>query len=458
MAERAGTGSVLLVDDNVDFQQMMAEVASRHDCRLTAVGSLREGRHIAGRQEFDLLLVDLGLPDGDGLDLIEDVDLAAHGQLAIITGSPSFETAVRAVGAPVAEYLVKPVPIATLTRLMGAAHDRALARSVPSGLRGMIGRSEPMWRVFDQVRKVAPLDACVFLDGESGTGKELVANAIHDLSGRSGRFVAINCGAIPGDLMGSQLFGHEKGAFTGAVQSHAGCFEQAEGGTLFLDEITEMPAALQVYLLRVLETRSLTRVGGANEVAVDVRVIAACNRDPRQAMDEGRLRPDLYYRLAEFPIGVPALRERREDIPLLAQHFLDRLNRRYGTTRRFDTAALQRLAQRNWPGNVRELRHAVQRYYILCDSEAISVGPEVAPRAIEETDGSIRFSVGMTLEDVEREMLLKTLASCNNNKRQAARALGITAKTVYNRLLRYRSQGHIGDELIGAAPDKSGID
>ncbi|MBN8726372.1 MAG: sigma-54-dependent Fis family transcriptional regulator [Xanthomonadales bacterium] len=458
MAESAGTGNVLLVDDNTDFQRMMAEVASRHACRLTAAGSLREGRRFASQHEFDLLLVDLGLPDGNGLELIEEVDLAAHGQLAIITGSPSFETAVRAVRAPVAEYLVKPVPVATLARLMEAAHDRAVARNLPSGLRGMIGRSEAMRRVFEQVQKVAPLDACVFLNGESGTGKELVANAIHDLSGRSGRFVAINCGAIAGELLSSQLFGHEKGSFTGAVQAHAGFFEQAEGGTLFLDEVTEMPAALQVYLLRVLETRTLTRVGGSREITVDVRIVAACNRDPQQAMDEGKLRADLYYRLAEFPIGIPALRERREDIPPLAQHFLDRLNRRYGTARSFDAAALRRLSERNWPGNVRELRHAVQRYYILSDSGAISVGPEAAPRAIEENDGSIRFSVGMTFEDIEREMLLKTLASCNNNKRQAARSLGITAKTVYNRLLRYRSQGLIGEDLVGAAPDEREAD
>jgi DNA-binding NtrC family response regulator len=317
----------------------------------------------------------------------------------------------------------------------------------------MLGRSERMQTLFEQIRRVAPLDVCVIAHGESGTGKELVAHAIHDLSGRKGAFVAVNCGAVAAELLSSHLFGHERGAFTGALQSHAGFFEQANGGSLFLDEVTEMPAALQVFLLRVLETRVLTRVGGTREIPVDVRVIAACNRDPAQAVADGRLRADLYYRLNEFPIEVPPLCERREDIPLLAAHFLERLNERYGTSRRFNAESLRNLAERPWPGNVRELRHAVQRHYILANDDEIAIHSDPAPRSIAESDGSIRFAVGMTFDDVEREMLLKTLASCNNNKRQAARALGITAKTIYNRLLRYRSEGLVNDDIVGAAPE-----
>jgi DNA-binding NtrC family response regulator len=266
--------------------------------------------------------------------------------------------------------------------------------------------------------------------------------------------VAVNCGAIAPDLLSSQLFGHERGSFTGALQSHAGFFEQAEGGTLFLDEITEMPLAAQVYLLRVLESRALTRVGGTREIAVDVRIVAGTNRDPQQAVNDGALRSDLYYRLLEFPLSVPALRERREDIPGLAQYFLDRLNERYRSQRTFAPGALRQLAERTWPGNVRELRHTVQRHYILGDGP-IEIESEPLFRTVDDSDGSVRFRVGMTFDDIEREMLLKTLAYFNNNKRHAARALGITTKTIYNRLLRYRSQGLIDDSLVGTPPEDS---
>jgi len=315
-----------------------------------------------------------------------------------------------------------------------------------------------MRALFEQIRRVAPLDVAVFVHGESGTGKELVAQALHELGGRGGRFIAVNCGAIAPDLLSSQLFGHERGAFTGAAQAHNGFFEQAQGGTLFLDEVTEMPLVLQVYLLRVIETRTLTRVGGAREIPVDVRIVAASNRDPQLAVANGHLRPDLYYRLGEFPLTIPPLRARREDIPLLARHFLDRLNRRYGTARVFDADSLRRLGDRNWPGNVRELRHAVQRAYILADRDTVAVAEDATPRAVAESDGSIRFAVGMSFDDVEREMLLKTLAASSNNKRRAARALGITTKTIYNRLLRYREQGLIGDDLVGSGPDDDKAD
>jgi DNA-binding NtrC family response regulator len=221
-------------------------------------------------------------------------------------------------------------------------------------------------------------------------------------------------------------------------------FEQAKGGTLFLDEITEMPPLLQVFLLRVLESHALCRVGGSRDVAVDARIVTACNRDPAQAVRDGRLRSDLYFRLMEFPLTIPPLRERREDIPLLALHFLQRLNERYGTRRAFAPEALQRLAELPWPGNVRELRHAVQRHYILADSDLVDLSPpprhDAPDTAIDVTEDSIFFTVGMTFAEVEREMLLKTLAMCNENKRAAADKLGVTPKTVYNRLSRYRSR------------------
>jgi DNA-binding NtrC family response regulator len=344
-------GRVLLVDGNADFRSQVAPIARMAACEVTMTAMFETARRIASECEFDLLLVDVTQPDGDGFDFVEEIDLAAHGRIAVVTSNPSLETAVRAVRAPVAEYLVKPVSSDALARLMRGAHLRALTRRPPETgqLGGMIGQSSPMRTLFEQLRRVAPLDVCVFLHGESGTGKELVARALHGLSGRAGRFVAVNCGAIAPDLLSSQLFGHERGSFTGAVQAHVGFFEQAAGGTLFLDEITEMPQELQVFLLRVLETRTLTRVGGSGEVPLDVHVVVAANRDPRHAVGDGRLRADLYYRLAEFPIEIAPLRERRDDVPLLVRHFTARLNERYGRSRRFDAPSLRRLAEYDWP-------------------------------------------------------------------------------------------------------------
>ena len=444
-------GNVLIVDDNADFQLVTGDLARLSHCQVTQATSLLEARRIVTSERFDLMMIDLQLPDGNGLDLLEDIDVAEHGQIAIVTGHPSIETAARAVRSPVVEYLVKPLDSQVLTTLLEGAYLRAQMRASThaSALGAMIGKSPAMQDLFEHIRRVAPLDVSVLVRGESGTGKELVARAIHDLSGRKGRFVAVNCGAIATELVGSQLFGHERGSFTGAMQSHAGFFEQAEGGTLFLDEISEMPLQLQVYLLRVLESRSLTRIGGSREVPVDVRVVAATNCDPQAAVAAGTLRSDLYYRLLEFPLSVPSLSERRDDIPLLAQHFLDRLNERYQTKRSFAPDTLRQLMSRVWAGNVRELRHTIQRCYILARNDVLEPPAEQMFRTRANSDGSVHFRVGMTFDDIEREMLLKTLAYHGNNKRQAARALGITAKTIYNRLLRYRESGLISDAEVG---------
>lgn len=334
---------------------------------------------------------------------------------------------------------------------------------------GMVGRAPRMRALFDDIRRIAPLNVGVLVQGESGTGKELVARALHQWSHRSGRFVAVNCGAVAPELLSSQLFGHERGAFTGAAQRHAGYFEQAQGGTLFLDEITEMPPALQVYLLRVTETHTLTRVGGSCEMPVDVRVIAASNRDVRHAVAAGDMRSDLFFRLLEFPLVIPPLRERREDIELLARHFIEQLNARHGTCKHFSEQALHHLGLRSWPGNVRELRHVVKRQFIMSgQAEAVEIGLEPeqplyrrsSDRLGRDGDGlesprhaadreTIRFSVGMTLEDVECRVLLETLAHCHYDKRLAARVLGISLKTVYNKLERYRSRGLIDDDVAG---------
>jgi len=451
MKAASATGTVLLVDDNESFARMLEEAGRQAGCKVYHAADLQAARALlAERRVFDLLLVDIMLPDGNGLELVESMDLADQGRISIVTGMPSVESAVRVLNTPVVDYLVKPIPAATLHELLLGARERAIARSrITRPLGDMVGSSPQMRTLFDQIRQVGPLDVSVLVYGESGTGKELVARALHEQSGRSGRFVAVNCGAITHDLLGSQVFGHERGAFTGAVQAHTGYFEQADGGTLFLDEITEMPAQLQVYLLRVLESRMLTRLGGTRELPVDVRLVAATNRDPRAAVAAGVLRQDLYYRLIEFPLYIHPLRERREDIALLARHFLERLNRKYGTSKTFLPDALVRMTEAPWPGNVRELRHAVQRHFILSgESPQVGFRQEEAPVATESDADTVRFSVGMTFEEVEREMLLKTLSRCGNNKSRTANVLGITAKTIYNRLLRYRAEGLIDDSVL----------
>ncbi len=452
-------GQVLLVDDDEKFARLMADMGRQAGCRVHHAASLDAAREVLAQgRRFDLLLIDLRLPDGDGIALVESIDLVGQGRVAIVTGMPSVDTAARVVDSPVVDYLVKPVPAETLRKLLLDAHAAASdreARTRPFG--NMVGASAPMRALFARIRQVAPMDVSVLIHGESGTGKELVARALHDESSRDGRFVAVNCGAIAHELLGSHLFGHERGAFTGASQPHAGYFEQAEGGTLFLDEITEMPLRLQVYLLRVLESRTLTRLGGTREIATDVRVVAATNCDVHAAVKSGLLREDLYYRLTEFPLQVLPLRERREDIPLLARHFLDQLNHEYGTRKSFRPEAMLRMTEAPWRGNVRELRHAVQRQYILSgEGEQLGFAPDGAANTTLGDDGSVRFSVGMTFDEVEREMLLKTLARCGNNKRRTASALGITAKTIYNRLMRYRAAGLIeGNSAGGSVPKAS---
>jgi DNA-binding NtrC family response regulator len=297
-----------------------------------------------------------------------------------------------------------------------------------------------MQELYSKVLRVAPTDATVLIVGESGTGKELVARSIHQLSTRSQRnFVAVNCGAIPSDLVEAQLFGHERGSFTGAVQRHIGYFESASGGTILLDEITEMPLDKQMKLLRVLEEGCFHRVGGEEDIEVDVRIIAATNRDPSAAVMEGSFREDLLYRLNVFPIAVPPLRERGQDIGLLAQHFLDQLNSREGTRKTLSRRSLERLASYAWPGNVRELKNAIQRAYILAESvlELEYRVPFSNRAGNARGDGYVHIPVGTTLAEAQREVILSTLARYNGNKRRTAKVLGISLKTLYNRLELY---------------------
>lgn len=319
----------------------------------------------------------------------------------------------------------------------------------------MMGTAPVMHKLYHHVARVAPTDATVLLLGESGTGKELAAQTIHALSLRQNQpFIAVNCGAISPQLIESEIFGHERGSFTGAERQHKGYFERANGGTLFLDEITEMPIDLQVKLLRVLESGSFMRIGSAQDIACDVRVIAASNRDPEQAVAEGKLRLDLYHRLNVFPIYIPPLRERGEDVVLLARYFLDELNAAHGTAKSLTAEALANLASRKWPGNVRELRNHIQRAYILAD-QVISVGA-LAPDFEEQQPArgmTLAVPVGTSLAEVDRQIIFATLKLCDGVKKRAAAILGISLKTLYNRLEEYGMPDRsIEDEDIAAIP------
>ncbi|WP_243042400.1 sigma-54-dependent transcriptional regulator [Dyella sedimenti] len=438
--------SILLVDDDHVFLHSTRDYARRKGCEVYTASTVEEAmRTVRQHAPPDLMLLDLSLPDGSGLDVLDHLDAKDCGEVIVLTGQPDVDTAVRAMRLRVDDYIVKPMGSGYFDALLQRADQRARSRA-PDGLHrsarcgDLIGNSLAMRRLFKLIERVAPMDNTILVHGESGTGKELVARAIHHYSGRTGAFVAVNCGAIPADLIGSQLFGHERGSFTGAIRDHSGYFEQAQGGTLFLDEFTEMPTAMQTYLLRVLETRDITRLGAKGERHVDVRVVAACNRPPAAAVQEGLLREDLYYRLADFPIMVPPLRSRGDDVIVLARRFLKALNDEHGTERSFSPASIDFMLHYAWPGNVRELLHAVRHAYLLAEDSEVRLTsmPDAFSLHGPRTQG-IGWS-GQTLEELEREAIEGALMRCGNDKTRAARMLGVSVKTVYNKLVRYRQQ------------------
>jgi DNA-binding NtrC family response regulator len=322
------------------------------------------------------------------------------------------------------------------------SHVFSEQRSPLSAVGSLLGASPAMQQVFRLIERVGPTEASVLLTGESGSGKELAAQSIHECSARrDGPFVAINCGAIPAGLIEAELFGYEKGSFTGAVRAHAGVFERAQGGTLLLDEVTEMPLDMQTRLLRVLETRKFYRVGASTEFSSDVRVIASTNRCPLQAVQTGQLREDLLYRLAVFPVDMPPLRNRGDDVELLAEHFLAELNAQGRTQKRLSALARMMLKQHTWPGNVRELKNCIERAFILCDA-VLELAPLIPGTAAREGDQAgdgerLNIRVGSRIYDMERSLIEATLDYFKGNKRRAADALGCSLKTLYNKLNGY---------------------
>jgi DNA-binding NtrC family response regulator len=444
---------VLIVDDDAGTREALAAVVGEDGLTTAQAGDLREARIQLVRQMPDVVFTDLKLPDGSGTDLFQDLDPRSGVELVVITGHATVETAVDALKAGAIDYLVKPINLqrvkAILNRLPRAGDLKAEIGTLRGELRRMgrfglmLGSSSVMQDVYDQISRVAPTPASVMLVGESGTGKEVAAQTIHQLSlRRKHEFLAVNCGAISPNLIESEMFGHERGSFTGADRQHKGYFERANGGTLFLDEITEMPIELQVKLLRVLETGMFMRVGTTKEIETDVRLIAATNRDPEQAVEEGKLRLDLYHRLNVFPISLPPLRERGKDVELLAQAFLDELNDRHGTKKQFPGAVREMLATYPWPGNVRELKNYVQRAHIMSGAEGdltAAVPLQISlSRPMAGTAVTIPF--GTSLADADRQLILATLEQCGGVKTRAAEILGISLKTLYNRLVEYGNE------------------
>ncbi len=446
---------LLVVDDDDEFRVSLAGLLANQQHEVAQAADLQSARAQLAQRTFDAVFVDQELPDGKGSDLIVDIAALRDTDIVVVTGHASVNAAVDALRRGAADYLTKPTDPtllqATLTRLLRVRSLRSQVQGLREELRGrgrlgpIVGRSAAMQPVFDMIQRVAPTDASVLVLGESGTGKEVVAQALHELSKRrEGPLVAVNCGAIPENLIESELFGHEKGSFTGADRAHKGFFERADGGTLFLDEITEMPLQLQVKLLRVLETGKVQRVGGSAPVQTDVRVLAATNREPELAIRDGKLREDLFFRLAVFPIRLPPLRERSGDVALLAEQFLAAHNAAHETDKRWAEGALEQLAQREWRGNVRELRNAVQRAYILASeflrAEDAIVGIERASRG-RAAAGAVTVAVGTSIADAERSLILATLEQAGGDKGEAARILGISLKTLYNRLNVYEAAG-----------------
>ncbi|CAH0446604.1 Regulatory protein AtoC [Ralstonia syzygii subsp. syzygii] len=441
---------ILIVEDDASARAALGELVSAEGFTTAQAGSLRDARIQISRHSPDAVLIDLVLPDGNGMDLMEDIRSHSGTEIIVMTGHASVETAVEALRMGAADYLVKPVNFQRLKSILARIPRPGDLKAEIGNLRGelrrlglfgqMLGNSPAMQTLYDQVSRVAPTEATVLLIGESGTGKELAAQTIHDLSLRRKQpFLPVNCGAISPNLIESEMFGHERGSFTGADRQHKGYFERANGGTLLLDEITEMPVELQVKLLRVLETGVFMRVGTNREIDTDVRVIAATNRDPEEAVADGKLRADLYHRLNVFPLQLPPLRERGKDVELLAQHFLDQLNAQNNSKKTFLPQAMDTLRAYSWPGNVRELRNYVQRAYIMADDTGIST--EAVPLQISTTQASsgstLTIPVGTSLASADKKIILATLEQCGGVKKRAAELLGISLKTLYNRLEEY---------------------
>lgn len=441
---------VLVVDDEKHILTVLREALTQFGYRVTCAVSGTEALAAVRAELFDAAFIDVRMPDMSGLDLLRKIKHQDESiEVIVITGYPTITSAVEALKEGAYDYLSKPLILDELQHLMQRVMERRFLRGEVDSLRTrlgeelalneLIGASPAMERMREVIGKVAVTDSPVLIEGETGTGKELVAAAIHRLSGRAkSPFIAVNCSAIPPDLLESEFFGHVRGAFSGAVVDALGLFRGAHEGTLFLDEIAELPPALQVKLLRVLQEMQVRPVGSTKAYTVDVRVIAATNRNLERAMTDGKFRQDLFYRLNVIRITLPPLRERREDVPALVNHFLRRFNRRFRRDVRGITAdALAALTAHDFPGNVRELENLIERAFAMGAREQIALADLPSLTARPSGAPSISTRTLPTLAEVEQELILRALATLNNDKEESARALGISRRTIYRRLKEY---------------------
>ncbi len=443
--------SILIIDDERGTREAMGKFL-RLDYDITLAEDGEKGINLLNRNHYDLILSDIRMEPGpSGLDVLAaSLKLTPPPPCILFTAYGSIETAVEAVKQGAFDFVTKPVNFDRLEIIIRRAlesvslkeENTELKRKLGSsfGVKGMIGNSAKMKNIIETIEQVAPTRTTVLITGESGTGKELVAQAIHQCSGRTGKFVPVHCSALPDNLIESELFGHERGAFTGAVEMRKGRFELAEGGTIFLDEIGEIPLHIQVKLLRVLESRSFERIGGSETIITDARVVAATNRDLRKMVEEGTFREDLFYRLDVVSLEIPPLRERKEDIPLLVKHYLDVFNKENGKDIGITETAMASLCAYAWPGNIRELRNCVERMVVLCRGKMIEL--ENVPVDVREgvTPGiakTVLAQPSCDLECNEKMLIERALNECKGNRTKAAEKLGISRRTLHRKLHTY---------------------
>ena len=450
--------SALIVDDEPGMRSFL-ERALKHRCGLVeSAPNAEAAARLAERYHFDLIILDIALPGKSGVQWLQELRNAGfHGDVILITAFADMETAIDALRAGASDFILKPFRVDQMLAAVKRCFERSslkrenylLKREVAelSGIEGMVGESAVMRHLSVVITRLAPMKTTVLIEGDSGTGKEVAARALHRMSSRAGNpFVPLNCGAISPELIESELFGHVKGAFTGAVQSYSGLFFYAQGGTLFLDEISELPPALQSKLLRVLEDRKIRPVGSEREVPVDVRIIAATNRDLSEEVRAGRFRQDLYYRLEVVTIRIPPLRDRREDIAPLADYFNQQIAAQLGVAPiPFDEEAMQRLVAYHWPGNARELRNFIERSLIL-GYFSLEQFPQ---RRTEARANTPEFDPGLTLDEVEKRHILHVLSEVGGNKSEAARRLQISRKTLERKCVLWGWRDSVGQVAEG---------
>ncbi len=451
---------VIVLEDDAIIRNNLENFLRRQRLDVASAPTIAAARDYLARDNFDLIFMDMRLPDGDALELLKELQTRPQRPLAVVmTGFGTVESAVNCMKNGAFDYLIKPFSTDQIEFTLRKAQDftqlikvnQFLTNEGDDSEHELIGRSPAMETLRALIRKVARTQATVLIQGESGTGKELVARAFFRESPRSAApFIKMNCAAVPENLIESEFFGHEKGAFTGALNKREGRFELAHGGTILLDEISEITPAVQAKLLRVLQEREFERVGGNRTIKVDVRVIATTNRDLEQSVEKKEFRQDLYFRLNVVPVFVPALRERREDIPLLANEFMRRLGRKHGVhTKGFTDAAVRTLLAHSWPGNVRELQNVVERAVILCgengiiEAEHLGLGIPVPPEGTSPLSGSGEM---LSLADAEKRHIFNVMNACKGKRAQAAKILDLSVRTLRNKLASFNDTNFKADD------------